>query len=542
MPSVWPGLTGKRPGGSCSARWVACMHPGDRERRIAIRVVPDYVRGPLHSPFRPGQEFPELKAVPVGYEPNETYTAVRQLLHLWDGPAPHEPRGDRSPLAAHIRPGMRVAVKPNLVLHQHPEGEDSLRAMVTDAAVLRVVLDYVAMALRGDGTITVAESPIRVTDFGAVVRWSGLDRVLDDVASLWGVGVELIDIRDQTVQDTAVASLTRRIRRQTGDPRGGVTVNLGPDSALEGLGDSMARLRSTAAVGKNEVRDQHLPGRHVYELSRSVLEADAIINVPKLKTHKKAGMTGAMKNFVGAVVRKEWLPHHRRGAPSAGGDEYAEQIDTALKLRERTKDLQLQYRAGRWLINPGIWIYRHTIKDTPLDVLRVRHQSPMVNGGWSGNDTCWRMVHDVLRAVLYARADGTVGRQRARFPLSVVDGLIAGEGDGPLKPSPRTAGILMMGFDPPWIDYFATLLMGYDPAKIALVARAVDPDAARPLTSIRRQNVELTCEPPDLAARLSAGERVGAPFIPPAGWARHLVDDRMYERALRQQMKAPVDY
>ena len=44
--------------------------------------------------------------------------------------------------------------------------------------------------------------------------------------------------------------------------------------------------------------------------------------MPKPKCHRKAGMTSALKNFVGANVRKEFLPHHTMGSIKEGGDEY----------------------------------------------------------------------------------------------------------------------------------------------------------------------------------------------------------------------------
>jgi hypothetical protein len=37
-------------------------------------------------------------------------------------------------------------------------------------------------------------------------------------------------------------------------------------------------------------------------IAKDVLEADIIINLPKLKMHKKAGVTNALKNFVGSMA------------------------------------------------------------------------------------------------------------------------------------------------------------------------------------------------------------------------------------------------
>ena len=67
---------------------------------------------------------------------------------------------------------------------------------------------------------------------------------------------------------------------------------------------------------------RHSQGKHQYLVSNSVLSADFIINVPKLKTHIKAGITGALKNLVGINGHKEFLPHHVNGWPGSGGDQY----------------------------------------------------------------------------------------------------------------------------------------------------------------------------------------------------------------------------
>ena len=509
---------------------------------MAVCRVRAYERGHLDPPFRPFEDYPELANVPRATRPNETYAIVRELLALWSGIDPERVGAEFSPFSRLLQPGMRVVVKPNLVIHQHPDGDAGLRATVTDAAVIRPVLDYVALALRGEGTITVAESPIRMTDFESIVKWTGLDRVLDDITSTWGVTTELIDIRDQTVRDASTFTRDLRVRHQPGDPRGGVRVDLGEASALEELGDTIARLRSTAAVGRNQAGREHAPGKHVYEISRSVLDADFIISMPKLKTHKKVGMTCGMKNLVGTIVRKEWLPHHRQGSPSQGGDEFSDDADFGTRVREKAKDAQLQTPLGAFLLGPARWLYQKRIRGTFLDPFSRGGRNPIVNGGWSGNDTCWRMVHDVYRAILYARADGTLADAPLRQPLTIVDGLIAGEGDGPLWPQPRRAGLMLMGSDAAWVDDTAARLMGYDPRDIPMLARATVPGADRPLSRRDRSQIDLRCSPADLASDLAAGRAASAAFVPPLGWALHLCDEEMVAVAQARQRTGVSDY
>ena len=52
-------------------------------------------------------------------------------------------------------------------------------------------------------------------------------------------------------------------------------------------------------------------GEHQFLLCREPFEADVVLNLPKLKAHAKAGITGAMKNIVGLNGDKNFLPHHR---------------------------------------------------------------------------------------------------------------------------------------------------------------------------------------------------------------------------------------
>ena len=72
-------------------------------------------------------------------------------------------------------------------------------------------------------------------------------------------------------------------------------------------------------------------------ISRTILDADCVINLPKLKTHKKTGVTLCMKNLVGINGNKNWLPHHRLGTPAQGGDQFA---DDSVKHRIERKTME----------------------------------------------------------------------------------------------------------------------------------------------------------------------------------------------------------
>lgn len=51
--------------------------------------------------------------------------------------------------------------------------------------------------------------------------------------------------------------------------------------------------------------------------------ADVFINLPKMKVHKKTGVTLSLKNLVGINADKNWLPHYSGGSPRNGGDQFS---------------------------------------------------------------------------------------------------------------------------------------------------------------------------------------------------------------------------
>jgi hypothetical protein len=106
------------------------------------------------------------------------------------------------------------------------------------------------------------------------------------------------------------------------------------------------------------------------------------------------------------------------------------------------------------------------------------------NGNWQGNDTCWRMALDLNRALLFADRDGALREAGRRKPYyCIVDAMIAGEGNGPLDPTPVQAGLLIAGDNPAHIDAVAARLMGFAIDRLPIVWRAFDPDP-RPIATV----------------------------------------------------------
>jgi hypothetical protein len=133
------------------------------------------------------------------------------------------------------------------------------------------------------------------------------------------------------------------------------------------------------------------------------------------------------------------------------------------------------------------------------------------------------MVADLNRIFLYADAQGRLAPAPVRQVLVVADGVLAGEGEGPLEPTPRPLGVILAGSNAVAVDWVAATLMGFDPERIPCLCRPLLPDA-RPLAPFDPADIRVLMagaggEGDDLAT-LAAG--VAAPFTPAAGWRGHI--------------------
>ena len=84
-----------------------------------------------------------------------------------------------------------------------------------------------------------------------------------------------------------------------------------------------------------ELNKHHQGTIQEYLLCATPIMADVVISLPKMKTHKKTGVTLSIKNFVGITADKNYLPHHTWGSPKHGGDDYP---DTSFKRQFETWD------------------------------------------------------------------------------------------------------------------------------------------------------------------------------------------------------------
>jgi uncharacterized protein (DUF362 family) len=422
-------------------------------------------RYPQQAPFHPGEAYPECPFPEVGSEPNDVYQAVRDTFRLAGLDAENYGTAAWNPLRGLVRPGETVLLKPNLVYELHPRDAQGWRYVLTQGSVVRAVADYIWKALEGRGRLVLADAPITEASFSRIAELLGLNAIHDYYAER-GLPFELVDLRLQewTVRDSVIQSR----RTLPGDPRGGVAFDLADASELA---DHPGGGRYYGADYKTEqVNHHHTGGRHEYKIAGSAIVADVVFSLPKLKTHKKAGITATLKNLVGVNGDKNWLPHHTEGDPQTGGDEHPRpgvkhRAERALVRGFRRLSMHVPV-LGPWVHHKARQMGKHVFGDTEK-VIR--------SGNWSGNDTVWRMCLDLNKLIFYGNPDGTLrapGPEGRKRHLSLVDGIVAGEGSGPLNPDPVEAGELLFGEHPASVDAACAWLMGLDPARIPIVRGA----------------------------------------------------------------------
>jgi uncharacterized protein (DUF362 family) len=365
---------------------------------------------------------------------------------------------ERGPLGRVIPQGARVLIKPNFVIHAN-QGSGGIEPLITHPSLVRAAVRATLEA--GAARVLVGDAPVQGCDFDHLLAASGLGEWASRMIATEPKFAGIFDFRRTTcvfVDGVRVASEDLQAEDRF------TLFDLAGDSLLEPVTDHRASFRVTCYDPRLMART-HAPGRHQYLVSREALEADVVINLPKLKTHKKAGITCALKNLIGINGNKEYLPHHRLGGAARGGDCYP-----GGSLLKRVTEYALDRQNGsRTHLTSRLW---HEAAEN-LNRIAARTGDQLgVEGSWLGNDTVWRTGLDLNRILLYGRADATMSDQPQRQVLHIVDAVIAGQGDGPLSPAPLPLGFILAGQNAAAVDHVGALLLGYEPERVAIVREA----------------------------------------------------------------------
>jgi len=473
------------------------------------------------APFHPPELYPELAA--RGFREtnaaNRAYEVVRNTLRLLGGdPA--------NPLGRWIRPGDRVVIKPNLVSHEHG-AQLGQRCLTTHGSVIRAIVDYAFLAGGPQSTIVVADAPVQGANFKELVAQQGLDAIREFYARTFGYDLAVLDLRQVHAVLDEQSALIRRVEALPGDPRGYSIIDLGAASGLQPL-DAEGPRYAVGDYDQEVTNSRHRDAHHEYVIANTVLDADVVINLPKLKTHSKVGLTMALKNMVGIVGSKDCLPHHRHGTEGHGGDEFPRDYPKKWLLVTRVSQL-LQGHVPQWLWRMLRRGATTTLgAGTPSRETRVESTTRKFfpSGSWWGNDTIWRTVDD-LNVILrhWSRKQEAFVDEVQRRTLTIVDGIVSMEGNGPLKGSPRATGVMLASEDSLALDVTAATLIGFDWQKMNMLAGMAE-------RAVREQRdgfagevdaIEVVSNVPEI--RSVEDLRARAPHLPPAGWRNHVETD-----------------
>ena len=390
--------------------------------------------------------------------------------------------------------------------------------MVTHPAVIEGVIEWVAPKLKGVGSITVCDAPQTDSSFATLRKYCDLDAMVARCGEKFpGVKVALLDLRPEEWH--AVDGVTVSKTELPGDPSGSSHVHLDAASEFVGFG-GLGQLYG-ASYDMAETNERHRDENHEYMLCATPMGADVLINIPKLKCHKKVGLTCALKNLVGINANKNWLPHHTEGTPDRGGDQFpASTVKAKLEHSWMGKAKKLLH--GRHFLSklfvPVKKVGRMIFGDT---------QKVVRSGNWHGNDTCWRMVVDLNKCLFYFSPDGAPRAEPLRY-LAVVDGIIGGEGNGPMAPDPKPCGVVVAGANPVAVDSVCAALMGFDYRKLKMLVGALGAKE-KPLVDFGHDEIEVKANREAWSGLLKDFDPAAAfDFVPHFGWVGAVEFDRVH--------------
>lgn len=366
--------------------------------------------------------------------------------------------------SSYVKPGQTALIKPNWVRDHNPLGHN-IDSLITHSSIIKYLIDLLVTAMDGNGRIIIADAPLQNCNFDNLKKQTRIEEVIANAQKDYpNMEILLEDWRITTMESSDLNKRNVQKYRLTNDDELSKEYNiidLSKESFLEDISKYADKFRVTKYKSSLILR-HHSKGKHEYLITKRIFEVDFFINLPKLKTHIKAGLTCAMKNLVGINGHKEFLPHHIKGAYFEGGDNYC----NPSWLRAKYEDLYDYV----WENVNSFSVFKRKILMTTLQFLwslsNIFGAENISAGSWMGNDTIWRTTLD-LNHIAYFNS------VKPYKILNIVDGIIAGEGEGPLTPTPKSLGILIAGENPAYVDAIAAKMMGYTLSRIPTVYNAI---------------------------------------------------------------------
>ena len=430
---------------------------------VALDISDDF-RYP-DAPYNPPEISEEFKSTEIINEidkENKVYEKVRNVLKILGFDKENINTPNWNPFSEFINIRDKIIIKPNLVFDKHPLGKEGTLCTITHASVIRPIIDYILLATGGNCKITICDVPLQTANWNRLITESGL-KFLVDYYHLKEINIQLLDLRRE-ISYTEDEIIVKRDFKDR-DPLGYVYVDLGNKSELMPIIKNYKKFEITD-YGKGTVPVHHNPNKNEYCIPKTILNADVFINVPKIKTHRKAGLTCAMKNLIGINGDKRWIAHHRSGSIKSGGDEYLE-----FRFKTWFKWYFWAFLKRYKILLPFTKIVKKTyqyfiLKGNTLSEISMKESDEIMEGSWFGNDTIWRCILDINKILFYANKEGEMTPKVQRRYFCLVDGIVSCEKECPMHGIPKKTGTIMAGFNSVAIDKICADLMGFDYKKI----------------------------------------------------------------------------
>lgn len=464
-------------------------------------------------PYHPAERYPEHPFAELG-PTNPAYEGVRGALYLMGLDRKNYGSPHWNPLSDVIQPGDLVVIKPNMVRDFHEHRAAGTVALITHGSVIRAIVDYVYLAMGGEGSLIIADSPQNDADWDGLWKAIQFDALLEyyqRVAPAFQLAI--YDVRKEAVRKRHGVVVHRYQR--PGDPYGYSRINLAYESEFADVPERYSKLYG-AEYDISQTSGHHREGAHEYLVANTFLKADVIINVPKVKTHKKSGITVWIKSAIGICGDKNWLPHHTEGTPSEGGDQFAE--DT-IKTKTEQRVVAVTKRVLRNAGPVGGYI-GSMLRKMGSYVFGDTNKNAIRSGNWYGNDTIWRTVLDLHKCWIYADKDGILRNEPQRKFICLADAIVAGEGNGPLAPDPKPCGVIVGGSDPIAVDTACAVLMGFDISRLRILTQAANAKGFE-LERVPRSQIRCVSNVPEWNGSLD-DIRGHLDFEPHFGWKNYL--------------------
>ena len=440
----------------------------------------------------------------IGGAINSAEVALHELFRTWRLDLDHYGTSAWNPLGVLIPAGARIVIKPNWVFHENQSGA-GLDCLLTHSSIIGAAAKYAAITKPAQ--LLIGDAPIQGCDFAQLRRLAGIDELADHLRRR-GLQFSIADFRRTILKGNSLGHERSERMREL---EHFVLFDLKEDSLLESLSVDASKFRVTM-YNPDLLRRTHSAGRHQYLIAREAIEADVVINLPKLKSHRKACVTGTLKNLVGINGNKEYLPHHRKGGSESRGDCYAGQpawkgaAEDLLDVANRRPPGPAQ-AAFAWMAEAAGRIAVKLGADENLE------------GAWYGNDTIWRTCLDLQRILRYGRPDGFLAATPQRTVISITDAIIGGEGEGPLANTPMPSGFVTAALSTAAAEWVHARLMGFDPKKIPLVREAFG-NFEYSLADFSPDSIRVWIGDTEKSAQ-DVLPFEGRAFLPPRGWQGH---------------------